>query len=162
MDPIVKSTPNKRGVGWRRFVVLIAGMLAFSLVLLAGPAVVPQSSPVLAPATAQASVGGTTVYVGAGGSVKVYCDWNQSWYYILQKGDNSYRVCTKDNHDTDGLSSPNSKRCIMVLGVGSLLKGRQGRYYIKKGTKYKIADLTNVYVGRYVKSECPRKYTNPS
>lgn len=160
MDPNVMPAPKKRGFGRRIAAFLIALGVGFALFL--APAVAPKTSPVLAPATAQASVGGTTVYVGAGGSVKVYCDWNQSWYYILQKGDNSYRVCTKDNHDTDGLSSPNSKRCIMVLGVGSLLKGRQGRYYIKKGTKYKIADLTNVYVGRYVKSECPRKYTNPS
>lgn len=56
MDPIVKPAPKKGG-RWRRFVALIAGMLALGLVPLAGQAVAPQSSPVLAPTSAYAGAG---------------------------------------------------------------------------------------------------------
>lgn len=160
MDPNVKPAPKMRGFGRRIAAFLIALGVGFALFL--APAVAPKTSPVLAPTAAHAAVGDSNVVVKAGGSVKVYCDWNQNWYYILQNGDDSRRVCTKDNHDTDGLASPNSRRCIWVFGIGSLLKGRQGVYYIKKNTKYKIADLSTVWVGKYIKSECPRKYTNPS
>lgn len=141
---------------------LIAATAASAALLLGGTAVVPQSSPVLAPVQAHATAGDTSVEVRAGGAVRAYCDWNVAWYYVLQNGDSSYNKCTADNHDTDGLMSPGSKRCIMVVGIGAAIKGRQGMYYINKGVKYKIPDLTGVVVGKYVSGACPRKYVSTS
>lgn len=145
----------------RKLVALLA-ILALGGGLTVAPAVAPAASPVLAPTQAHAAVGNSSVLVKAGGAVRAYCDWNITLYYVLQNGDSSYSKCTASNHDTDGLMSPGSKRCILVVGLGAALKGRQGLYYIKKGVKYKIPDLTGVAVGKYVRGACPRKYVSTS
>jgi hypothetical protein len=159
MSRIASNTRTSR---LRRAFAVIAAFIAATIVLFGGTAVVPQASPVLAPVQAHATAGDTSVQVRAGGAVRAYCDWNVAWYYVLQNGDSSYNKCTADNHDTDGLMSPGSKRCIMVIGIGAAIKGRQGLYYINQGVKYKIPDMTDVVVGRYVSGACPRKYVSTS
>lgn len=159
MSRIASNTRTSR---LRRAFAVIAAFIAATIVLFGGTAVVPQASPVLAPVQAHATAGDTSVQVRAGGAVRAYCDWNVAWYYVLQNGDSSYNKCTADNHDTDGLMSPGSKRCIMVIGIGAAIKGRQGLYYINQGVKYKIPDLTDVVVGKYASGACPRKYVSTS
>ena len=157
-----RTANNTRTSRMRRAFGVAAVIIAAAAAMFSGPAVVPQSSPVLAPVQAHATAGDTSVQVRAGGAVRAYCDWNVAWYYVLQNGDSSYNKCTADNHDTDGLMSPGSKRCIMVIGIGAAIKGRQGLYYINKGVKYKIPDLTDVVVGKYASGACPRKYVSTS
>lgn len=53
MSSISKTAPTKRG-GWRRIAILIVGVLTFGLIPLAGSAVAPEASPVMAPAPAHA------------------------------------------------------------------------------------------------------------
>lgn len=53
MSSISKTAPTKRG-GWRRIAILIVGMLTIGLIPLAGSAVAPEASPVMAPTVASA------------------------------------------------------------------------------------------------------------
>ena len=158
----MSRSTKPRASRMRRTFGVVAATGAAATLLFGGTAVVPQASPVLAPVQAHATAGDTSVEVRAGGAVRAYCDWNVTWYYVLQNGDSSYNKCTADNHDTDGLMSPGSKRCIMVIGIGAAIKGRQGLYYINQGVKYKIPDLTDVVVGKYASGACPRKYVSTS
>ena len=71
-----RTANNTRTSRMRRAFGVAAVIIAAAAALFSGPAVVPQSSPVLAPVQAHATAGDTSVQVRAGGAVRAYCDWN--------------------------------------------------------------------------------------
>lgn len=111
---------------------------------------------------AQAVVGNGIVHVVTGGALRVGCDWNKSKYHVVYNGGKSSTWCKADRNDTDWATDSNSKRCVSVIGVGGILKKRQGWYWIAEDQKAKVTDLTNWYVYTYSASKCgKRKYVNP-
>ena len=102
---------------------------------------------------ASAKVGNVHVNVVSGGKLRVYCNYNSAYYYVLTNGQSSWNYCTADHHDADAIKDTDSKRCIYVHGVS----GRNGWWWIAKNDRVKIDDASTVGVHTYKKSRCGKR-----
>lgn len=155
MDPIVKPTPTpKKGGRLRRFVATIGFTVALGLVPLAGQAVTPQASPVLAPASAYA--GDCTLGVLCGSvkndsrsktSIKVYNSWSGGTEYV-PSGDAATVKPGKFGpwKDDDGFCIPLGHKGYVLIYAKKTAQSLTVKIGDAAPRCFKISDPWNAYV----------------